>query len=116
MRCWKSPFRNEQQISSVIGTPIRIVRVPLHLIGTCVNEQDFNDATLACTKGDEDDSRKARARKSDHNVIFTHGDLFPWNILVEDGHLSAILDWECSGWYPEYWEITTAWRSFEAGD
>lgn len=33
------------------------------------------------------------------------------NILVgDDGHLSGMLDWESAGWYPEYWEYTTAMR------
>lgn len=30
------------------------------------------------------------------------------NILVRDGKLSGIVDWENSGWYPEYWEYTKA--------
>jgi hypothetical protein len=39
-----------------------------------------------------------------HNIVFTHGDLAPRNILVRDGHLSGIVDWQMAGWYPEYWE------------
>ncbi|PWY71017.1 hypothetical protein BO70DRAFT_373789 [Aspergillus heteromorphus CBS 117.55] len=30
--------------------------------------------------------------------------------LNDDGHLSGLLDWESAGWYPEYWEFTTAMR------
>jgi aminoglycoside phosphotransferase (APT) family kinase protein len=26
------------------------------------------------------------------------------NILIRDGHVVGILDWEMAGWYPEYWE------------
>ncbi|KAJ8133483.1 hypothetical protein O1611_g137 [Lasiodiplodia mahajangana] len=40
---------------------------------------------------------------------FTHGDLNPFNILVRDGKVVGIIDWEFSGWYPDYWEYTTAW-------
>lgn len=45
--------------------------------------------------------------------IFTHCDLIRQNIIVQeytdnDGQkqvkLSGIVDWELSGWYPEYWE------------
>lgn len=40
--------------------------------------------------------------------MFTHGDLDPRNILVEEGHVIGIVDWEQSGWYPGYWEYVKA--------
>ena len=40
---------------------------------------------------------------------FTHGDLNPFNILVRKGKVVGIIDWEFSGWYPYYWEYTSAW-------
>ena len=44
-----------------------------------------------------------------HDIVFTHADLSLRNILVDgNGKLSGIVDWECSGWYPEYWEYTKA--------
>ncbi|EGX87893.1 protein kinase domain protein [Cordyceps militaris CM01] len=37
--------------------------------------------------------------------VFTHGDLAPRNIMVDDaGRITAVLDWEYAGWYPDYWE------------
>lgn len=41
--------------------------------------------------------------------VFTHGDIRPANIMVEadeDGtwRIISIIDWEASGFYPEYWE------------
>jgi hypothetical protein len=48
-----------------------------------------------------------------HRTVLTHGDLQPKNIMVqrtgstEDGSglfKVALIDWETSGWYPEYWE------------
>ena len=42
-------------------------------------------------------------------TVFTHGDLNPSNILVREGEVVAIIDWAFSGWYPEYWEYTSAW-------
>ncbi|KAK0460708.1 kinase-like domain-containing protein [Desarmillaria tabescens] len=36
--------------------------------------------------------------------IFTHSDLVPRNILIHNGEISAILDWEQSGWWPYWWE------------
>lgn len=41
-----------------------------------------------------------------HRICFTHSDLNASNILVKDGRLAGIVDWEFAGWYPEYWEYT----------
>jgi aminoglycoside phosphotransferase len=39
---------------------------------------------------------------------FTHGDLSSLNILVRADDVVGIVDWETAGWYPAYWEYTTA--------
>lgn len=39
---------------------------------------------------------------------FTHGDLTSVNIMVEDGNLTGIIDWEASGYFPVWWEYTCA--------
>ncbi|TQV92978.1 serine/threonine protein kinase [Cordyceps javanica] len=41
--------------------------------------------------------------------VFTHGDLNPFNIMILNGKIEAIIDWEFSGWLPCYWEYTSAW-------
>lgn len=41
--------------------------------------------------------------------VFTHGDLTPFNILVRGDRIAATIDWEFSGWYPHYWEYSSAW-------
>jgi len=39
------------------------------------------------------------------SMVFTHGDVAPRNIMVDEvGNITGILDWEKSGWYPDYWE------------
>ncbi|KAI9729796.1 MAG: hypothetical protein M1818_008410 [Claussenomyces sp. TS43310] len=52
-----------------------------------------------------------------HRIVFTHGDLQRKNIMVnrtgtrEDGNgifEIKLIDWEISGWYPEYWEFCNA--------
>jgi hypothetical protein len=52
-----------------------------------------------------------------HKTVFTHADLNPRNILVDrfvrsDGsrgwRVTGIVDWENSGYYPEYWDCTKA--------
>jgi aminoglycoside phosphotransferase len=41
--------------------------------------------------------------------VFTHADLNYSNILVHGQEVVGIIDWEFSGWYPHYWEYTSAW-------
>ncbi|KAF2195833.1 kinase-like protein [Zopfia rhizophila CBS 207.26] len=39
---------------------------------------------------------------------FTHRDLTNVNIIIEDGNLTGILNWEASGYFPVWWEFTCA--------
>ncbi|OJJ69322.1 hypothetical protein ASPBRDRAFT_130749 [Aspergillus brasiliensis CBS 101740] len=41
-------------------------------------------------------------------IAFTHGDLSSLNILARGDTIVGIIDWETAGWYPSYWEYTTA--------
>ncbi|KAF2220961.1 kinase-like domain-containing protein [Elsinoe ampelina] len=43
-----------------------------------------------------------------HPIVFTHGDLRPSNILIHDQRIAGIVDWETSGFYPDYWEFVKA--------
>jgi hypothetical protein len=42
--------------------------------------------------------------------VFTHGDLSSLNVLASGDEVVGIVDWETAGWYPEYWEYTSAWN------
>ncbi|KAM7212945.1 phosphotransferase enzyme family protein [Rhypophila decipiens] len=47
----------------------------------------------------------------DAEVVFTHADLHPSNIIVSRDspcEIVALIDWRQSGWYPEYWECCKA--------
>lgn len=37
---------------------------------------------------------------------FTHGDLSAGNIIVKEGNVTGIIDWETSGYLPVWWEFT----------
>ncbi|XWW94770.1 hypothetical protein V2A60_002718 [Cordyceps javanica] len=50
---------------------------------------------------------------NDYPVVFTHGDIAARNIIVRDGHIAALLDWEYAGWYPEYWDYVFAIRGLD---
>ncbi|RDA91391.1 hypothetical protein CP533_6915 [Ophiocordyceps camponoti-saundersi (nom. inval.)] len=46
-------------------------------------------------------------------ILLTHGDIRPANIMLRMGDdgiwsVAAIIDWESSGFYPEYWEAVKA--------
>lgn len=46
---------------------------------------------------------------------FTHGDLIPSNVIVKDGKIAAVIDWETAGWFPENWEypkIRYQWQPY----
>ncbi|RMZ67762.1 kinase-like domain [Pyrenophora seminiperda CCB06] len=43
-----------------------------------------------------------------HAVVMTHGDFCPRNIIVQGTKVVSVLDWELSGYYPEYWEYVKA--------
>lgn len=49
---------------------------------------------------------KVHSRPETYTTKFTHADLRPNNIMVKEGNITAIIDWEFAGWYPEYWEYT----------
>ena len=49
--------------------------------------------------------------RSSHQIVFTHGDLRPENVIVEITEenrciVISLIDWEDSGFYPEYHEAT----------
>lgn len=54
----------------------------------------------------------------DAKIVFTHADLHPSNIIINQDHPSkilALIDWEQSGWYPDYWEFCKAEYTIEYG-
>ncbi|KAF7938646.1 uncharacterized protein EAE98_000984 [Botrytis deweyae] len=49
--------------------------------------------------------------KEGAKYVLSHGDLDPSNIMVKDGHVTAIIDWEHGGYRPEWWE----WSEWHSG-
>ncbi|OJJ03199.1 hypothetical protein ASPVEDRAFT_134045 [Aspergillus versicolor CBS 583.65] len=43
-----------------------------------------------------------------HQIVMTHADLTPRNLLVKEGKVTGIIDWEMAGFFPEFWEYTKA--------
>lgn len=85
--------------------------------GPFQSERDFNEWQLAQLRpGVALASREMYAdmHKNSNQILFSHGDLAFHNIIVKDGHVKAIIDWEYAGWYPEYWDYCKT-RSFLGG-
>lgn len=91
--------------------------------GPFQNEAELNEGILRRLERTEPPSHLSLLRLlmtttlRDHHIVFTHGDLQPKNIMVdrmgtkENGNSIfkiKIIDWEISGWYPEYWEFCNA--------
>lgn len=53
----------------------------------------------------------------DHDIILTHNDFALRSVLVRGSKVAAILGWEFSGVFPDYWEYCKAlWRpGWDAG-
>ncbi|UPK94961.1 hypothetical protein LCI18_005896 [Fusarium solani-melongenae] len=95
-------------ISACDGREIRDTRVHFtYHSPPCHDEKAFNEFLLSGLYEDTPSLvREALSRRlrTNHHVVFTHCDLTPRNILVQDGKIQGLVDWEDSGWYPEYWE------------
>lgn len=72
------------------------------------DETEFNQFLTTDLPLDEDAwTQISKSHGVKHDIVFTHADLNLRNILVDEmGRISGIVDWECAGWYPEYWEYS----------
>lgn len=68
-------------------------------------EADFH-SYLTSTMTEDTRRQAAKSHAIPHEIVFTHGDLYPRNILGENGKVTGIVDWENAGFFPEYWEYT----------
>ncbi|GMF71415.1 hypothetical protein AFCA_001089 [Aspergillus flavus] len=69
-------------------------------------DSDFNAFLVHSYVSKETKDKIAAVHAHPYRSVFTHADLHPSNILIDRGRLSGIVDWECAGFYPEYWEFT----------
>ncbi|KAL1867497.1 hypothetical protein Daus18300_006341 [Diaporthe australafricana] len=127
---WPSMSEDEKQsIARQLGdiiTELRALEAPPNLVGGCGNtafrhlrrydhaesqpfkdEAALNDWLLSEVHGPTPTSileaLQSRMR-TDHRIVLTHGDLSQHNILVQDGKITGLIDWEFAGWLPEHWE------------
>ncbi|EFY86290.1 hypothetical protein MAC_07671 [Metarhizium acridum CQMa 102] len=95
-------------IGACDGTEIRDTRVlKTYHHPPCRDEESFNNFLLSSlVKTTPEMIREAFSLhlRTDHRVVLSHCDLAPRNILVQDGKITGLVDWEDGGWYPEYWD------------
>ncbi|KAG7407638.1 hypothetical protein Forpe1208_v013520 [Fusarium oxysporum f. sp. rapae] len=98
------------EISNAIGGPCYDYRIiAAHdydkergdFFGPCTDEEDFNNIPQTPALPDVFHS-------TGHKIVFTHPDINMRNVLMHNGRTSGIVDWENSGWFPDYWEYTKA--------
>ncbi|KAK3305121.1 uncharacterized protein B0T15DRAFT_484840 [Chaetomium strumarium] len=98
-------FLEEEEKETVereLGVILEIMRSWPNPVGP---KQDLRRRSLT---GHSLQGRKMEELK--HTIVFSHGDFYMHKILVHEGHVSGLIDWETAGWYPEYWEFTTPLR------
>lgn len=105
-------------VANVDGGPIFDHRLPRKSSwGPFATIQDFHrELRSGIDAGDIEDDASSPGVKdmaSFHEQawqapVLTHGDLSALNILVRGNEVVAIVDWETAGWYPHYWEYTSA--------
>lgn len=73
------------------------------------DDELWAEMSLALSRVPEEIRLKLRRRMPTSTpYTFTHCDLTNVNIIVDNGNLAGILDWESSGYFPVWWEFTCA--------
>ncbi|KAL1962217.1 hypothetical protein VTN77DRAFT_9873 [Rasamsonia byssochlamydoides] len=99
-----TPYR----FASTIGGPLVDHRLPDGRCGPFNQESDFNNHLVHKYVGSTTREAIAPVHSRQHRSFFTHADLHPTHILIDGGRLSGIVDGECAGYFPAYWEFTKA--------
>ena len=88
-------------------------RIHFHFMGPFESEKEFDSWCLERVKSPI--AKKIWARllpgmrgTGEQKFVLTHGDLAARNIMVKDGKITGLVDWEYSGFFPEYMEYTLA--------
>jgi aminoglycoside phosphotransferase (APT) family kinase protein len=121
MRDWLAQLQsltppNDGSICGLLGGEFTSYRIDCSSRVGPFESQDIFHGKMFCTlQPGADPAIVALAqsgRQKRYRMCFTHGDLSPDNILVDD-HFRPVglVDWQCAAWMPEYWDFTTAlWR------
>ncbi|KAM5544159.1 hypothetical protein V8D89_002208 [Ganoderma adspersum] len=107
------PRPSGQAVCGFTGTPFMSYRIDHSgCVGPFSSSDEFH-SQYCCTlppQADPDIRALAkRVREKPYRVCFTHGDISPSNILVDEDYVPVgLVDWGCAAWMPEYWELTSS--------
>ena len=82
--------------------------------GPYKSEDEFNAGLVKSLKASEEGawvdivSDLITKHLQGHEIVLTHNDFTPRNIIVQNDCVTGILDWELSGFFPAYWEYIKA--------
>lgn len=96
MERWGGPFGSLSEFHDWFASPLRQKKKKPHALYTGTKLQHNFGAN--------------------NPIVFTHADLAARNIIIRDGRIVALIDWELAGWYPEYWEYVFAMRGLDNVD
>ncbi|THH18807.1 hypothetical protein EW146_g2248 [Bondarzewia mesenterica] len=115
MRDWLDQLRslsppNPDVVSGFDGGPCMSDRIKQEeFVGPFPSQREFHQYLYHTVGKRHHNALRVIAAQSHgvpHRICF-ESDIHPNNILVSrDGHLTGLIDWECAGWYPKYWEYT----------
>jgi len=99
----------------------RHTRICQETIRTCAEFEDFKFSNPHFGSSEYIALLRSLSQSHTATVLFSHGDLRPENVVVQpDPHgnyfLTGILDWEKSGFYPDYFECTKATSNMSSSD
>ncbi|KAF8523626.1 kinase-like domain-containing protein [Gautieria morchelliformis] len=114
LRALKPPV--EGAVASVTGGALQDgSRVGLESFGPFNTHDDFHQflrgkgITMQTFEKMNGVDKTVYSHRQSYSTKFTHGDFAPRNIMAKrDGTITAIIDWDSAGWFPEYWEYTKA--------
>ncbi|KAK0439205.1 kinase-like domain-containing protein [Armillaria borealis] len=104
------------QICSVLGGPIRNYRMYDDGNTGPFRDEEHLNLQLRCRHPvGESVPIVAVAHAKPHPLVFTHGDLMAHNVMVQGTRVTAIIDWECAGWFPAHIEHCMAmnWQNWK---
>ncbi|KAI1497224.1 hypothetical protein F5X99DRAFT_423701 [Biscogniauxia marginata] len=119
------PFPEDNPLGGVQGEPCKDARQGLRVASTLITSvKEFEDFVFSGSRSATPvylEFLRGLCPPSPNKSVFTHGDVRPANIVVnsdESGkwQVTGIIDWERSGFYPEYWESIKMTNCLYAGE
>ncbi|KAI9829739.1 MAG: hypothetical protein M1838_005859, partial [Thelocarpon superellum] len=102
------PCPESTLIGAIDGEPATDRRQQAVLAGPFALELEFNEWQLEQLRPSitlYNRETYAALHRTDHRIVFSHGDRGLHNVMVKDGHVAAIIDWKFSSWHPEHWDV-----------